>query len=590
MNPLTNQVFTEPVPEGITLALDPQCLCDNSEMAAAVTVEVLANALQAMSPRTSWAWTIRQIAHSSGLLFDLTPLPGQVVSVKEVWNLSYALAAQPQVLVAKPSFVILQDDFIQVTPATRPLPDADDAMQLRQTTEMNPAWITHFIEAPQAWLVPPRPAQDSFPSGRSRGAGIRIGHPDSGYLAHVELFDTTPSRVRTDLAKDFLVDELAEVKLDGDRDGNRDGNHGLGTASVLISNEIGCITGVAPAAEIVPLRVAQRHPVQADSTLLASGARSLREAIYYAISPAVNCQVISISLGWLFDRFLHEAIRVATEQNVIICAAAGNYMPFVVWPASYPEVIAVAGCTAQREPWWGSSTGPSVAVSAPAQRVWIAAIDDEGQQCITQSQGTAYAVTAVAGIAALWLAQYGRDFLLDRYAGAFTLTEVFRHVLKSSCEQFQAPYVGGFGAGIVNARKVLEAPLPTLAALHDALPTPAITLKPTPVMQDRIPFTAVFDPLPAAVAQHQLATLFNLPTDQLHDRFAAVSDELLFHLVTTPELRQALAQDSAVAMPAIQANEVASLFPQTKSTPAFASLRRMITRRFSEQLQMALKL
>ena len=585
MNPLCNQVFTEPVPEGITLTLDPQHLFDNGEMATAITVEVLATALQTMSPRTSWAWTVRQVAHSTGLLFDLTPLPGQVVSVKEVWDLSYALAAQPQVLAAKPSFVILQDDFIQVAQATKPAPDAVAAMQLMQTTEMNPAWIPNFIEAPQAWLVPPRPAQDSFPSGRSRGAGIRIGHPDSGYRAHVELFDTTPSRVRTDLAKDFVDDAPAAVTLDG----NWDGNHGLGTASVLISNETGCITGVAPAAELVPLRVAQRHPVESRSTLLASGARGLRDAIYYAISPAVNCQVISISLGWLFDRFLHEAIRAATEQNVIICAAAGNYMPFVVWPASYPEVIAVAGCTAQREPWGGSSTGPSVAVSAPAQQIWIAAIDDEGQQCITQSNGTAYAVTAVAGIAALWLAQHGRDFLLDRYAGAFTLTEVFRHVLKSSCEQFQAPPVGGFGAGIVNARKVLEAPLPTLAALHAALPTPAIPMPPTPIAQDRIPFTAVFDPLPAAVAQHQLATLFNLPADQLYDRLAAVSDELLFHIVTTPELRQALAHDSAVAVPAIQANEVASLFPQIKSTSAFASLRRMISRRFSDRLQRALK-
>ncbi len=581
MNPLTSQVFTEPVPEGITLTLDPKLAFSSGETAIDITVQILATALQAMPLRTSWAWTIKQVENPTGLLFDLTPLPGQVVSVKDVWDLSYALQAQPQVLAVKPSFVILQDDFIQVAQPTMRALAVGVATPLANAAEIDPAWSPTLIEAPQAWLVPPRPAQAGFPAGRSRGAGIRIGHPDSGYREHVELFDTTPSRVRTDLAKDFVDENHDAVNLDG--------NHGLGTASALMSNESGSITGVAPAAELVPMRVAQRHPVVPIPALLASGARRLRDAIYYAISPAVNCQVISISLGWLFDRFLHEAIQTATQQNVIICAAAGNYVPFVVWPASYPEVIAVAGCTAQREPWRGSSAGRSVAGRAGAQQVWIATIDDDGQQCITQSNGTSYAVAAVAGIAALWLAQHGRDFLLDRYAGAFTLAEVFRQVLKRSCEQFQDPNVVGFGAGIVNARKVLEAPLPTLAALRAALPTQTITMTPTPIVQDGIPFTTVFDTLPAAVVQAQIATLFNLPADQLNGRLADVSDELLFHIVTTPELRQVLARNQSVVAPATRSDEVTSPFTLIEAAQAFVSAHRMISRRFSDRLQTALK-
>ncbi|HEV2853182.1 MAG TPA: S8 family serine peptidase [Thermoanaerobaculia bacterium] len=59
----------------------------------------------------------------------------------------------------------------------------------------------------------------------------------------------------------------------------------------------------------------------------------LRKAIYHAVDKA-GCHVISISLGWLKNKGVHEAVKYAVGKNVIVLAAAGNSVGFVVWPAA----------------------------------------------------------------------------------------------------------------------------------------------------------------------------------------------------------------------------------------------------------------
>ncbi len=166
--------------------------------------------------------------------------------------------------------------------------------------------------------------------------------------------------------------------------------------------------------------------------------------------------MISISLGWFGNWFLHQAIKEAEAKNVILCAASGNYVPLVVWPAAYQEVIAVAGCNAARGPWTDSSTGPQVDVSGPSENVWVAGFSASGLPNAGQSSGTSFGVATVAGVAALWLAYHGRDYLIRRYEDQFTLSDVFRYILGVSSDPFAVPVGSGYGVGIVNRAPRLD--------------------------------------------------------------------------------------------------------------------------------------
>ena len=302
--------------------------------------------LRALLRCSSYGWRVRRVPRSPLLEVDLLPPADNALSPDQAWELSYMLAEQPHVLAAEPSFGVVQQ-------IDSPEPDVEPAQDIAAAAEASPSfasclddaaplsvnpndkdWGPRLIDAPCAWRVPPPGPHNGFPAGKSRGAGIRIGHPDSGYRAHPELFDEDPgqpSRVLKRLERDFVdADRVAE---------DPDGNHGLSTASVLMSSEThGQIVGVAPASQLVPLRVTKpRLGIIPAPVLFADGAGALRDAIRYAISGAVNCHVISISLGWLPNRSLHDAIRDAVRQNVIVCVAAGNSVGFVVWPAAYPR-------------------------------------------------------------------------------------------------------------------------------------------------------------------------------------------------------------------------------------------------------------
>ena len=53
--------------------------------------------------------------------------------------------------------------------------------------------------------------------------------------------------------------------------------------------------------------------------------------------------MISMSLGGPFGSgFLERAIGRAVDSGLIVLAAAGNYWPWVVYPARYNEVVGVA--------------------------------------------------------------------------------------------------------------------------------------------------------------------------------------------------------------------------------------------------------
>ncbi|HRW10865.1 MAG TPA: S8 family serine peptidase, partial [Caldilineaceae bacterium] len=526
--------LTHPLFDAITVTIEPE-----THTPGRVARRRVATALRQVLQQPVKGWHVRQVPHSPRLAYDLTPPDEITLTVQEAWNLTYALRELPDVAEADPSFIVIQDAIPELEPDTAPIAKAAAARAARsfesclddaapESADPNELeWSPHLVDAPCAWQVEPDEG------GKRKGEGIRVGHPDSGYLLHPELFDDPSGlsrRILTNLERDF-VDLDPEAR-------DKNGYHGLSTSCIIVSSELtGSITGVAPAAELVSLRVTKPHPFGIPAPILfGSGARNLRDAIRYAVYEA-DCHVISISLGWFAYGPLHDAVIEAERNNVIVCAAAGNYTGIVIWPAAYPEAVAVAGCNASRGPWGGSAQGVQVAVSAPAENVWVPTFRHDGSPTQHQSNGTSFAVATVAGVAALWLAYHNREKLLERYRDEFTLTDVFRYVLGQSSDPF-AGFVGnGFGSGIVNARRVLKTPLPTITELQRALPprpkARAAAVAPSPLAT----IAAAFPDVPEATLRERLATLMNVDESELEARLADVEDEVLFHLVTDPALR-----------------------------------------------------
>lgn len=386
------------------------------------------------------AWRLRSCAGDPNE-FDAIYTGKLPVSFASAWQLTHILEKESSVAYAEPSFTFPvpgetdapdQGSHRRESSAGEEHDDATDAL----------LWALKECNVLAAWELIEK-------SGKKPGEKVLIGHPDSGFVAHREM---DIERVRIDFDKDFLEEDWETRTEEPEH-----GLHGLATASVMMSGQGGAtdkIRGPAHYSEILPLRVTKPGLIFPAPVLFSGGMRRLRDAVDYAVRH--GCQIISISLGGLEHRGLENAIHRAAESGVIVCAAAGNKVGFVVCPACYDDTIAVAGSRVDRGAWKGSCRGDTVDISAPAESVWRATLSDEGDRVVARSNGTSYATALVAGIAALWLS-YHRDNLASRDPSE--IPRLFRHQLKSTAStQHKLP--SGFGAGIVDAAALLAQPLP----------------------------------------------------------------------------------------------------------------------------------
>ena len=265
------------------------------------------------------------------------------------------------------------------------------------------------------------------------GTGVVVGHLDTGWTAHPELnfpvsgaapppspnyppgFEANTLDPGSSSARETLGGPTIPLSFP-----NR--FHGTRTASLIISGRDTAVSGVAPGATIFPVRCAP------DVVILSPFLDDEQIAAAILTAVAAGSQVISMSLGGTPSLALHFALRLAVASNVIVVAAAGNYSPQVVFPAAFPECIAVGGSTADDCHWVYSSRNQlgltPINIAAPAEFVRNATWSGARPVNATAS-GTSFATAQVAGAAAMWLQANGRAALITALGGRAPLQALF---------------------------------------------------------------------------------------------------------------------------------------------------------------------
>lgn len=238
----------------------------------------------------------------------------------------------------------------------------------------------------------------------TKGAGIKVAVLDTGKSDH------------TDLPPDILGLDTSGSNNPMDMQG-----HGTHVAGIIGArdNEFG-ILGVAPECTLMSVKVLS------DSGH--GGFQNIEAGIRACIENGVD--IINMSLGAPVEppQSLHQAIIDATNQGIIIVAAAGNNSGAVNWPAKYPQVIAVGAIDENGNLSDFSSRGPEISVCAAGVNIYSTYLNNQ----YAVLRGTSQASPFVAGICALLLA---KDRLQNADAPKITSVQSMLEALDVICDQ-----------------------------------------------------------------------------------------------------------------------------------------------------------
>lgn len=159
-----------------------------------------------------------------------------------------------------------------------------------------------------------------------------------------------------------------------------------------------------------------------------------------------SAKVINLSLGSATDsQTLHDAIQYAYKKGVTIVAATGNSGGAVLYPAAYPETIAVAATDNNDSiPWW-SNRGSKVDLAAPGVTILSTYLGNS----LAWMSGTSMATPHVAGAAALLQSFYQQLY------GKFLKPGAVRCYLQKSADDLGLS-LDEQGAGRLNLQKLLQ--------------------------------------------------------------------------------------------------------------------------------------
>jgi subtilisin family serine protease len=264
----------------------------------------------------------------------------------------------------------------------------------------------------------------------ARGASVRVA-----------VIDTTIDARHPDL--------VGAVAASFDAIGAPDKPHHHGTAIAGVIAAHGKLTGAAPAVSILAAHAFASHSSKGSSMNVLKGLD------WAGMSKA---DIVNMSFAGAEDAEL-QAMLVALRRNgIVLIAAAGNAGPRSrpLFPATYPEVIAVTATDAEDRLFEQANRGTHIAVAAPGVAI-LAAAPNESYQI---QSGTSFAAAQVSGVAALLLE---RNRNLDAAS--------IRRILTSTARDLGAPgHDDQFGAGLVDAFVAVEQASPKATDVSSQAP------------------------------------------------------------------------------------------------------------------------
>lgn len=426
-----------------------------------------------LEKRTAGAATAKSLAELRPKLeallltnsFRLEPLFDQVDPEVTFFVLAFPGVKRtlpPDLLFQLASTIRIELELVSCEPDTGDRVFADPDPRTGSTTEL--AFIDFFClaegppPADKLWALRNTRVVEAWTSVPSLGSGVRIAHIDTGITDHPDIADITMDR-----ASALNLLEGGTDPSDPLRAGTANPGHATATGSAVASASTGQITGAAPAATLIPIRAIEDVKV--------FDASPIARAIEHATK--VGAHVITMSLGGIGSRALEHAIANAVAQDIIVVAAAGNCVGLVVWPAAYPDVIAVGGSNFADGTWRGTSFGSKVEFSAPAEFVWVAERRTPTDQPdkVAAAQGTSFATAITAGVAALWLAKFGRAAVVaEARRRNISVQELFRAAARQTARQPAGWKTSSNGSGIINAEDLVQLPLAQIVVPPQATP------------------------------------------------------------------------------------------------------------------------
>jgi hypothetical protein len=217
----------------------------------------------------------------------------------------------------------------------------------------------------------------SIGAGRDRsqwGNGVTVAVLDTGVKAHPTFGSSQVTHV------DMVADQTTPH------------SHGTSVAS-LISGTDDQAPGVAPAAKILDIRVANDRGLSVSSVIAAG--------IYEALDR--GAQVINVSMGGEGDSpVLRQAVDFARSRGAWVVAAAGNEtMDALSFPAAVPSVISVGSVDASKRQAYFSNSGNGLDITAPGVGLTVAWDTDK----LARASGTSHSTALVSGAIAAMLSQ-----------------------------------------------------------------------------------------------------------------------------------------------------------------------------------------
>ncbi len=484
----------------------------------------IATARRVVKKALAGSWSVKDFARGSRQ-FEVASNKVSM-SAAEAWEATYRLRAQPGVGWAEPCFTVPLEAPARLRAKGRRASGGGGG-----PAPANPQWSVNMVKTREAW------AFSTQTGNPAQGAGIVLGHPDTGCTTHSEVLSP---RLLKQLGYDFWDSDSdptdpmdSGVGCTISADFLCFPGHGTGTSSVIFSDDNAgaakFVVGIAPAAKLIPFRVAP--------TVVLWSMKRLAAAIRRATDS--GCHVISISMGGPGANTLHEAVQYAAERGVIVCCAVGNQWPWVVWPAVYDECIAVAACNINEKPWSGSASGEAVDITAPGENVYRAYFNKKQKADVGPGSGTSFAVATTAGVAALWLAHHGIDRLKSNSrVSAPNIPPLFFSILTKYGYNKPAGWnTSSYGPGIIDAEKILKAPLPTAQPASARRRVKVLS----PSEGNLGEFANLFPELSPAELRNRLASALGATHSTLPARLREVGDELLFHLAVNTEERERFA-------------------------------------------------